>query len=35
MGMLVKKDGYNDKALAELLSEKWEDLGDFQPFPLL
>jgi hypothetical protein len=35
MGMLVKEDGYDGKALAELLLEKWEDIGDFQPFPLL
>lgn len=35
MGMLVRKEGYNDKALAELFLEKREDIGDFQPFPLL
>lgn len=35
MGMLVKEEGYDDKTLAELLLKKWEDLGDFQAFPLL
>jgi hypothetical protein len=35
MGLPVKEQGYDDKVLVKLLSKKWEDLADFQVFPLL
>jgi hypothetical protein len=38
MGILVKEEGYDENALAELYLKKWEDtgdMGDFRPFPLL
>jgi hypothetical protein len=35
MGILVREEGYDGKGLAEALSRKWEDFGDFRPFPLL